>query len=165
MDLKDFCRCERIELMHYTVKQVKYDIAFTSNTVTEILLLLINPKNFPLYIHCNDGTHIIGLIIMCLRKLQGWSYDSCKNEYLRYCQSRKIEDYESHFVKSYTGPIEIKGEYPSWLADSNISLIARSVIVIIPDALPNTFSTLDRSDTLSNDESMTLKALTLLDKK
>lgn len=163
-DLIQFCSCERININHINVTFVKDEIAFTSKTMTQILELISDPANLPLYLHCEDGTHITGLVIMCLRRLQGWTSESYISEYLRYVPSRKIEEFEKSFLKSYTGPIHVQEKYPSWLADSDADILSRPISVKLPQKnLPPPALIGSSTNPSDETESRTLKALTLVE--
>ena len=70
--------------------------------VAEALSHLLDSRNYPLLIHSNKGKHRwfhmffhsdgSGVVVGCLRKLQGWSLASIFNEYDRYAQGKGESD-------------------------------------------------------------------------
>ena len=71
--------------------------------VAEALCYLLDSRNYPLLVHSNKGKHrwflplvfhadCSGVVVGCLRKLQGWSLASIFNEYDRYAQGKGESD-------------------------------------------------------------------------
>jgi hypothetical protein len=65
--------------------------------------MIIVAHDAPIYIHCYDGTHITGMIIMCLRKLQCWDVSTVHAEFSRFMRGGIITNEESQFVSSFNG--------------------------------------------------------------
>ena len=97
-------------------------------------------ENLPVYIHCLDGTNVVGLVIMCLRKLQNWIPSSIASEFSRHicsvlfldsdviCVTRivlyelsrftldnRVDKEETKFLKEFNSEIEIPQQIPPWL--------------------------------------------------
>lgn len=51
--------------------------------------IIIDPVNHPVYVHCLDGRRITSLVVLLLRRLQGWTPQSAFSEYWRYQVSIK----------------------------------------------------------------------------
>lgn len=58
---------------------------YTDNaTVTRVLELMLDARNYPLLIHCNKGKHRTGCMTACFRKACGWSDEAVIDEYIKY---------------------------------------------------------------------------------
>jgi len=110
-----FCEQESIVNKHFTVPKFKDDMTISSSQVVQILQMIIDPENLPLYIHCLDGANITGAIIMCLRKLQNWNLSTIFTEFSRFTRANYIASAESEFVETFRAEIEIGAEIPFWL--------------------------------------------------
>lgn len=116
-DLTEFCQTEKIaHIWHYVQK---YDDGFshTPELVASILSVLIDPRNLPLFLHCRDGAHNTGLVVMCLRRLQNWSLPTIYQEFIRYTKSNQISFEEKQFVESFHAAVKIPIRIPQWLWD------------------------------------------------
>ncbi|KAJ5076884.1 tyrosine-protein phosphatase oca6-related [Anaeramoeba ignava] len=114
-ELTEFCKQQKITSIF--VETPKYDesVVFSSRQVAKNLEYLIDPKNFPIYIHCLNGINNTGLIIMCLRKLQNWSSSSIFFEFRRYSKRGGESTDEKQFVEEFRSKIQIPNSIPSWL--------------------------------------------------
>lgn len=114
-DLREYCATEHIHLIWHQVD--KYDDGFshTPQLVASILSQLVDPRNHPLFLHCRDGTHNTGLVVMCLRRLQNWSLPAIYDEFVRYTKSNAITFEEKQFVESFHATVSIPIHIPSWL--------------------------------------------------
>ena len=63
----------RPTLLHLRTEKPKESIPLSFPRVLQVLQILTEPANHPLYIHCLDGASVTGMVIMALRKLQAWS--------------------------------------------------------------------------------------------
>lgn len=116
-DLADFCLAHGVRHVHYQVD--KYDDGFshTDQLVASIVAQLIDPANHPLFIHCRDGAHNTGIVVMCLRRLQNWTLQAIYDEFVRYTKSNAITFEEKQFVESFHAKVIIPPRIPSWLWD------------------------------------------------
>ncbi|EAY18564.1 Tyrosine phosphatase family protein [Trichomonas vaginalis G3] len=112
-DLAEFCKNEKIENHYFSVPKFIDQIIMTPNTVTQILNLLCDKNNLPAYIHCLNGGHSTGLIVMCLRKLQMWSQRAMFAEFNRFINT--FESCEEAFVNNYKATFELTSNRPQWL--------------------------------------------------
>lgn len=76
---------------------------------------MIDKNNLPLFVHCIDGAHTTGTIIMCLRKLQNWSLSVIFNEFVRFTRDNNINSTESDFVETFKREIMVPVSIPKWL--------------------------------------------------
>ncbi|BFZ60414.1 protein-tyrosine-phosphatase [Saitoella coloradoensis] len=81
-----WCRDHGITLIHLPVEagKTKKELGLSTTTARSAVNLLLDLTNHPIYIHCLNGCEITGLVIACLRKVQGWSLPSAMHEYGRY---------------------------------------------------------------------------------
>ncbi|KAK8864395.1 hypothetical protein IAR55_001643 [Kwoniella newhampshirensis] len=73
------------------------------NEVGEVLKIVLNPTNYPVYIADVDGISHTTLLVACLRKLQGWHMDSIIDEICRFEPDHEDLPLVS-FVSSYLSP-------------------------------------------------------------
>ncbi|CAK4033362.1 hypothetical protein DOTSEDRAFT_75925 [Lecanosticta acicola] len=98
-------------------------------SICEALIHVINPANYPLYIHCNQGKHRTGCVVACFRKCQGWAIDKIIEEYDVYAlgKSRKedvafIEAFDTAAVYKYAKEREKLHLFPKERKDSAVSI-------------------------------------------
>jgi tyrosine-protein phosphatase OCA6 len=97
------------------------DSVTLSNTkVIQVLQIIIRPENLPVYLHCLDGTHVTGLVVMCFRKLQSWNLSTSTAEFCQFEKDAEISREESQFVEAFRGEIEIPPVIPKWLWQARI---------------------------------------------
>jgi len=73
----------------------------THNEIIEILKIVVCAEHLPLYLHCLDGTHITGHVLMCLRRLQLWEKEAIFFEFRRFIPSTVIEKEEKEFITAF----------------------------------------------------------------
>ncbi|EFJ19680.1 hypothetical protein SELMODRAFT_444121 [Selaginella moellendorffii] len=114
-DLRSFCQDQGIHLQHFHVDKFQDVVTLSHNQVVEILHKIISVENLPAYLHCLDGAHVTGLVVMCLRKLQCWNLSTSTAEFCRFQRTGEISREESQFVESFQGSILIPPRIPQWL--------------------------------------------------
>jgi tyrosine-protein phosphatase OCA6 len=55
-----------------------------SSTLIQALNMCMDTRNFPIYVHCLDGKRICSLLVLMIRRLQGWTPISALSEYWRF---------------------------------------------------------------------------------
>lgn len=60
----------------------------TIESLCHVLAFVLNPANFPVYIHCNQGKHRTGCVVGCLRRIQGWPLEEILAEYDAYASPK-----------------------------------------------------------------------------
>jgi len=108
--------------------------------VAQALAEVLDSRNYPLLIHSNKGKHrwfnhqrteliFSGVVVGCLRKLQGWSLASIFNEYDRYAQGKGESDLQVppalegvhaddvvQFIENFDKKIEFDTQHkPAWM--------------------------------------------------
>ncbi|KAK4533889.1 hypothetical protein CCYA_CCYA20G4771 [Cyanidiococcus yangmingshanensis] len=114
-DLSDFCRNEQIRLWHWQTEKFEDVPTLTPSKVATILHCIVDVQNHPLFIHCRDGGHNTGLVIMCLRRLQNWNLSVIFSEFCRYVKGGEIRLSESQYVESFKGEVTLPADRPVWL--------------------------------------------------
>lgn len=94
--------------------------------VAEALSHLLDSRNYPLLVHSNKGKHRwyhpslsaanigSGVVVGCLRKLQGWSLASIFNEYDRYAQGKGEGDLQVVLAYILTNDSLLKHSTIKW---------------------------------------------------
>ncbi|KAG0052312.1 hypothetical protein BGZ83_002751 [Gryganskiella cystojenkinii] len=124
---QEFCREQGITPIHLPVDKVKDNVPLTYNRaveavqVTAAAIIMIDPDNLPIYVHCLDGASVTGLVVCCLRKLQTWNISSAMGEFLRYLRGGVISSEESVFVEKFASEIEISKPIPPWLWEGQVT--------------------------------------------
>eukprot|EP00735_Rhodelphis_limneticus_P011092 TRINITY_DN4149_c0_g1::TRINITY_DN4149_c0_g1_i1::g.2040::m.2040 TRINITY_DN4149_c0_g1::TRINITY_DN4149_c0_g1_i1::g.2040 ORF type:complete len:311 (-),score=18.74,sp/Q1ZXG8/D1060_DICDI/33.75/1e-26,Y_phosphatase2/PF03162.8/9.3e-46,Y_phosphatase3/PF13350.1/0.18 TRINITY_DN4149_c0_g1_i1:352-1221(-) len=125
-DLVDFCREENIEIYHFPCELFQDGVTLSSRQVAQAIQLIVNEDNLPLFIHCRDGGHVSGLVIMCLRKFQNWNLSVTFSEFTRFVKDNEISRDESQFVESFRAEIELPESTPSWFVAPSRSRVRAS---------------------------------------
>jgi len=146
--LSDFLKEENIESYQYTVPKFVDQIIMSSNMITEILNIMCDKKNLPLYIHCHNGGHSTGLVIMCLRKLQMWSQRAMFSEFSRFINT--FESCEEEFVNNYKATLELTSNRPSWLKHLAGKKTHPTLRVVLADEPDSEEDDLSKEDVDSN---------------
>eukprot|EP01059_Diplonema_ambulator_P022819 TRINITY_DN38160_c0_g1_i1.p1 TRINITY_DN38160_c0_g1~~TRINITY_DN38160_c0_g1_i1.p1 ORF type:complete len:338 (+),score=58.07 TRINITY_DN38160_c0_g1_i1:58-1071(+) len=116
-DLQDFCFFEKIDLRHYQAEKFKESPVLMISDVTQILELVVDPANHPLYIHCLDGGHVTGSVVVALRKLQGWDTASVVEEHRRWASDKEVTSDELAYIDEFHSdfPLAVPTVLPQWL--------------------------------------------------
>jgi len=109
--------CERhgIRICHIHMQSAKEPfIENDPELVAEALSHLLDSRNYPLLVHSNKGKHRCGVVVGCLRKLQGWSLASIFNEYDRYAQGKGEGDLQ--FIETFNNKVDYDTQHkPNWM--------------------------------------------------
>ncbi|KAI8924367.1 tyrosine phosphatase family-domain-containing protein [Entophlyctis helioformis] len=111
----------RITLVHLGYQQL---FKFTSSwrpvseeLVKEGLELILNADTHPILIMCTSGVQETGTLIGCLRKLQGWNFNSIIVEYRSFAgnKSRYVNE---QFIELFDlDLVTLPKNLPSWFTD------------------------------------------------
>lgn len=83
-DLKTFGDMAGCTILHFTVLRTAMLSESLQSTLLQAIQICIDTKYHPVYIHCLDGRRITSLLILLLRKIQGWTPLYCFSEYWRF---------------------------------------------------------------------------------
>lgn len=113
-DLADFCRSHDIVLKHIVAEKFKGDPQLLPTDINAVLALALNRDLHPMYIHCLDGRHVAGMVMMTLRKAQGWGTAAIEAEYQRFNGECMSED-ERGFLSDFAGGFMMPERIPNWM--------------------------------------------------
>lgn len=102
-DLIDFCTFYNIRLVHKKTNKYKEDsFNVASQTIFQVIELLFDSRNLPVYIHCLDGAQICSGVVMCFRKCLNWKMKAIEKEASRYCPEvgKDMTKYVKHWESS-----------------------------------------------------------------
>ena len=77
-----------VELLQFSTEGNKDLDEIPEETIRSALCAVLDPRNHPLLIHCNQGKHRTGCLVGCVRKVQRWSYVAIFDEYRRFAGSK-----------------------------------------------------------------------------
>eukprot|EP00808_Paulinella_micropora_P001291 g70938.t1 len=84
-DLVRFCELERINTVHVCLNpKIVGKKGVTAEVLQQVMQVLLDADNYPVYMHCLDGGRVTGTFVMCVRKLQHWALPAAKLEFLRF---------------------------------------------------------------------------------
>ena len=88
-----------IQLLQFGVEGNKEPFdEIPEDVIRAALHAVMDPKNHPVLIHCNQGKHRTGCLVGCLRKVQRWSLVAIFEEYRRYAD-RKARIVDQQFIE------------------------------------------------------------------
>jgi len=130
-DLAEYCGLMDIELVHVQVsRSAPLNAALMAHT-TRVLAALIRADSHPVYVHCLDGRRVCSLVVLLLRRLQGWTPQASFAEFFQYIsyntkalrpvdESDRISEFEKtskelgRFCQEAC-EVEVPEEIPSWM--------------------------------------------------
>jgi len=124
-DLTAFASVAGINLVHLPVLRTSSLNGALQSVLVSALNLCINSDSHPILVHCLDGRRITGLVVLLIRRLQGWTPLPSMNEFWRYqvalrspIQASEIERTTRELEKITVEIVEaviIPERIPSWL--------------------------------------------------
>ncbi|RLN71612.1 hypothetical protein BBJ28_00007492 [Nothophytophthora sp. Chile5] len=115
-DLTGFCAQEKIALHHFYAEKFTSDnVTVSPATAAQILEIIVQQKNLPLYVHCLDGANVTGIVVMVLRKLQNWTKLATVSEFCRFTRDHGVEKDESEYLAAFSEEIVVTADAPRWL--------------------------------------------------
>lgn len=96
----NFMDAHGIQRNHLSIAANKEGSKMDPKTICDAIIFAKEPKNQPVYIHCNQGKHRTGCVVACLRKYQGKPLDEILTEYKAYAHPKeRLGDIE--FIKAF----------------------------------------------------------------
>jgi len=83
-DLKAFAEFTGVNMVHIAVPRALQLGSSLQSLLLSAVNVCIDKDKLPVYVHCLDGRRITGLLVLLLRRLQGWLPLSAISEYWRY---------------------------------------------------------------------------------
>ncbi len=85
----EFARANSIRILQFGIEGNKEPfVHIPEEAIRGAVEQLCDTRNHPILIHCNKGKHRTGVLVGCLRKVQGWSLTSIFDEYRRFAGSK-----------------------------------------------------------------------------
>jgi len=111
-----FMRENGIKMFSCKLKAHKEPFGHTEErVVAEALSILLDVRNHPVLVHDDKGKHRAGVLIGCLRKIQGWSLAAIFNEYALFTMG-SVRLLDMQWIEFFSHPIHIEVEHvPRWL--------------------------------------------------
>ncbi len=69
-------------------------------TMDAILDLVLDRRNHPMLIHCNQGRHRTGCVVAVVRKIAGWDHVNVTDEYRAYA-GEKTRDCDINYILAF----------------------------------------------------------------
>lgn len=83
--------------------------------IASALAILLDVRNHPVLVHDDKGKHRAGVLIGCLRKIQGWSLASIFHEYSLFTRG-SVRLIDLQWIEFFSQPIKLEvGYIPKWL--------------------------------------------------
>ncbi|ESW15968.1 hypothetical protein PHAVU_007G118300 [Phaseolus vulgaris] len=84
-----FLQSQNIQFFHFGI-QGKTDLSVpgVKDSILEAVKVLIDVRNHPVLVHCNQGKHRTGCVVGCFRKLQSWCLSSVFEEYKQFAGAK-----------------------------------------------------------------------------
>ncbi|KAJ1442977.1 protein-tyrosine phosphatase [Ochromonadaceae sp. CCMP2298] len=94
-DLVLFADMAGIQLVHLQVTRLCPLSEGLQETIINAVNVCVEAKTHPVYVHCLDGRRISSLVVLLLRRLQGWAPLYCLSEFWRYQVERGTKELEA----------------------------------------------------------------------
>ncbi|KAK5997726.1 putative tyrosine-protein phosphatase DSP2 [Cladobotryum mycophilum] len=98
-EFESFLTTNGVRQVIFNMKGTKKE-AIPLSTMTSILNLVLDQRNYPLMIHCNHGKHRTGCVVALVRKISGWNIDKVLDEYKTYA-TPKIRECDVDYITSF----------------------------------------------------------------
>lgn len=122
-----------VRLVHVRTEKPQEETGgLTREGAARAILELLNRENLPLYVHCLDGVEATSTLVACLRKIQGWTDASIRDELARGSHlaakrlsgaPAEVPKHLAHFVDHYGEPDGVllpqRDRIPAWLWPSS----------------------------------------------
>ncbi|CAH0002055.1 unnamed protein product [Clonostachys byssicola] len=105
-DLVSFAASNDIHQVVFNMKGTKKE-SIPLQTMKSILEVVLDRRNHPLLIHCNQGKHRTGCVVAVVRKVAGWNASSVLDEYRAFAEP-KIRESDVEYIRNF----EISALYP-----------------------------------------------------
>jgi tyrosine-protein phosphatase SIW14 len=101
-ELSAFVSQNGINQLIFNMKGTKKE-AISPSTMSAILEVMLDRRNYPLMLHCNHGKHRTGCVIAAVRKIAGWDMRQVLDEYRTYA-GPKVRDCDVDYITSFQAP-------------------------------------------------------------
>eukprot|EP00729_Bicosta_minor_P010838 gene10838-16474_t len=84
--------------------------------IKEAIEMVLDQQNHPLVLMCQSGVQETGLVVGCLRRLQGWCMTSCLSEYRMYAEGKSRTSSEQLIESFDTDLVALQPQHlPTWM--------------------------------------------------
>lgn len=98
-DLVSFAASNDIHQVVFNMKGTKKE-SIPIQTMKSILEVVLDRRNHPLLIHCNQGKHRTGCVVAVVRKVAGWNASSVLDEYRAFAEP-KIRESDVEYIRNF----------------------------------------------------------------
>ncbi|KAL7794215.1 tyrosine phosphatase family domain-containing protein [Trichoderma ceciliae] len=98
-EFESFVTSNGIRQVVFNMKGTKKE-PIPSSTMSSILDLVLDHRNYPLLLHCNHGKHRTGCVVAVVRKLSGWKLDRVVDEYKTYA-TPKVRECDVDYITAF----------------------------------------------------------------
>ncbi|KAM0263793.1 hypothetical protein ACHAQJ_001111 [Trichoderma viride] len=98
-EFESFVAANGIRQVVFNMKGTKKE-PIPSTTMSSILDIVLDQRNYPLLLHCNHGKHRTGCVVAVVRKLSGWNLDRVVDEYKTYA-APKIRECDVDYITAF----------------------------------------------------------------
>lgn len=135
-DLSTFSDMSGVSHFHFSVARNALLNESLLQLLVSVVNILIDPVNHPVYLHCLDGRRVTSLVVLLLRRLQGWTPLSSFSEYWRYQASLKFSlvpsdvEKQTKEIERFAGEVsdvQLPERMPKWLWGGDRSTVVHGV--------------------------------------
>lgn len=99
--------------------------AIPPQTMHQILEVLLDTRNHPVLLHCNQGKHRTGCVVAAMRMVSGWTPSRAVDEYRHFAEP-KVRDGDVEYITTLNPNIMLKA-VSRRRAPRNATLYVRAV--------------------------------------
>ncbi|KOS17700.1 Tyrosine-protein phosphatase SIW14 [Escovopsis weberi] len=136
LDFESFLTTNGIRQVVFNMKGTKKE-AIPPSTMSSILNLVLNQRNYPLLLHCNHGKHRTGCVVAAVRKTSGWHLDAVLDEYKAFA-TPKIRECDVDYISTFRLSPSYSG-LPRALSEQSLRLTSMQVRSFFRTLLFSTF--------------------------
>lgn len=105
-----------IKFVHLGLKAYRAESSWrrvTDDLIKEALEVVLDAANHPVCVNCTTGEQETGVLVACLRRLQGWNLTSILHEYRRYAKHRRL--FNEQFIELFdVDLVTLPRNLPTW---------------------------------------------------
>lgn len=89
-------------------------ISVPSDKLCAAVSYVLDKKNHPILVHCNDGKHRTGVVVGCIRRFQQQSLTSIYGEYRRFTGANKMSLLDKQVIELFdTSKVTLSDSHPT----------------------------------------------------
>eukprot|EP01094_Clydonella_sp_ATCC50884_P015703 TRINITY_DN26328_c0_g1_i1.p1 TRINITY_DN26328_c0_g1~~TRINITY_DN26328_c0_g1_i1.p1 ORF type:complete len:211 (-),score=69.56 TRINITY_DN26328_c0_g1_i1:194-826(-) len=122
-----FFKESNIKFIHLGLKAYRAESSWrrvTDDLIKEALEIVLDVTTHPVCINCTSGEQETGVLVGCLRRLQGWNLTSTLHEYRRFTKHRRL--FNEQFIELFdVDLVTLPGALPDWWARRSLEGLAQ----------------------------------------